>query len=301
MNETKRTTVGVIGLGIMGGAVARALLDAGHAVNGYDPSHGAMLRLEEHGGSVFGDAGAVARESRVLMASLPSSEALLQTARAVAAAAPRDGILRVFIETSTLPLASKHAAADLLRNVGFEVLDCPISGTGATLKDRSWTIYCSGDKDAFNAVLPILNVLADKVPHVGDFGAGTRMKIAANHLVAIYNVAYAESVNLARKLGLDVNQFLELAGRGSFLGTGVMRLRMPFMIERNYSPATMKLELWQKDMSVIGDMARLVNCPLPLLNACAPIYDAAMAQGWGQQDTASVSEVIAGLAGVTPL
>ena len=71
-----------------------------------------------------------------------------------------------------------------------------------------------------------------------------------------------------------------------------MRLRMPFMVDRSYSPPTMKMELLQKDMSVIGEMARMVGCPLPLLSACAPIYDAAMAQRLGQQDTAAVSEVI---------
>jgi 3-hydroxyisobutyrate dehydrogenase-like beta-hydroxyacid dehydrogenase len=69
------------------------------------------------------------------------------------------------------------------------------------------------------------------------------------------------------------------------------------MVERKYLPATMKVEVWQKDMQVIGDMARAVDCPVPLFSACAPIYNAAMAQGLDQHDTASVCEVLDRMAG----
>ena len=79
----------------------------------------------------------------------------------------------------------------------------------------------------------------------------------------------------------------------------VMRLRMPFMIQRRNSPPTMKVEVWQKDMQVIGDMAKSVHCPTPLFNASAAIYTAAMAQGLAQEDTASTSEVLAGMAGLS--
>jgi putative dehydrogenase len=182
----------------------------------------------------------------------------------------------------------------------MEVLDCPISGTAQRLKERAWTVYCSGPEAAYRRVEPLLRVFTDSVPHVGAFGNGTKMKFAANHLVAIYNVACAESVALARKMGLDPKDVLALFGTSPVIGTGVMRLRMPFMIEREYLPATMKVEVWQKDMQVIGDMARSVDCPTPLFSACAPIYSAAMAQGLALQDTASVSEVLGGMAGLAP-
>jgi 3-hydroxyisobutyrate dehydrogenase-like beta-hydroxyacid dehydrogenase len=76
-----------------------------------------------------------------------------------------------------------------------------------------------------------------------------------------------------------------------------MRLRVPFMIERRYEPATMKIALWQKDMQVIGEMARSVHCPMPLLNACASIYTRAMAMGLGDADTAATAEVLGRMAG----
>jgi len=177
-------------------------------------------------------------------------------------------------------------------------MDCPISGTAVRMKDRAWTMFVSGSKAAHKRVEPVLRVFTDNVPYVGAYGNGSKMKFVANHLVAIYNVACAESVNLARKMGLDPKDVLALFGNSPVIGNGVMRLRVPFMIDRRYTPATMKVEVWQKDMQVIGDMAKSVDCPTPLFSACAPIYSAAMAQGLAHSDTASVSEVLARMAGI---
>jgi len=298
MNELK---VGMVGLGIMGGEMAVALLQNGYQVIGYDIAPVARQRFRKAGGKAMRTATEVASGADVLIVSLSTSAALDTTVAAIAATArPAGAGRRIVIETSTLPLADKQRALKALRAAGITMLDCPISGTAARMKERAWTVFCSGPKSAVRSVQPLLRVFTDQVPHVGAFGNGTRMKLAANHLVAIYNVAYAESVTLARKLGLDPQHVLDLFGPSPVIGTGVMRLRMPFMIKREYSPATMKVEVWQKDMQVIGDAAKAVDCPVPLFSACAPIYSAAMAQGLAQQDTASVSEVLGGMAGVPP-
>jgi 3-hydroxyisobutyrate dehydrogenase-like beta-hydroxyacid dehydrogenase len=89
----------------------------------------------------------------------------------------------------------------------------------------------------------------------------------------------------------------DLFAASPVVGTGVFKLRGKFMVDRKYLPPTMKVEVWQKDMQVIGDMARSVDCPVPLFAACLPIYNAAMAQGLGQSDTASVCEVLDRMAG----
>ena len=116
----------------------------------------------------------------------------------------------IVIETSTLTMADKNLCAKTLKSVGISVLDCPISGTAVRMKDRAWTIFASGPKAAYKLALPVLQVFTDNVPYVGVFGNGTKLKFSANHLVAIYNVAYAESVALARKMGypsVNVDQF----------------------------------------------------------------------------------------------
>ena len=322
-----KSTVGVIGLGIMGGMMAETLRGHGYDVTGFDVAPAARKRLAKCGGRPLASAAAVAASADIIIFSLASSAALAAVTRELvgatsarsdatreakgaakcasagsdAAARKSPPTRRIVIETSTLPIADKEATAATLKRAGIITLDCPISGTAARMKERAWTIFLSGERTACKRVEPVLKAFTDNLPNVGAFGNGTKLKFSANHLVAIYNVAYAESVTLARKMGLDPREMLKLFGPSAVLGTGVMRLRMPFMVERKYTPPTMKIEVWQKDMQVIGDMAKSVNCPTPLFSACVPIYNAAMAQGLALEDTASTAEVLGAMAGIAPV
>jgi len=291
--KKRKPLVGVIGLGIMGGAMAEALLAAGHDVVGYDPVPAARRRLERAGGRALESSFAVAACARILITSLPSSAALDSTVRQVRQARASSNARRILVEMSTLPIADKRRAQTELARAGWTALDCPISGTAARLKDRDWMIFASGERRACARVRPLLRVFTDRIPYVGDFGSGTRMKFVANHLVAILNVASGEAITLARKMGLDARQVWELFGSNPAVGNGVLRLRGRFMVERRYRPATMKVAIWQKDMHIIGDAARSAGAATPLFDACGPIYDAAMAQGFADADTASVCEVLA--------
>ncbi|OYU13528.1 MAG: hypothetical protein CFE38_00440 [Comamonadaceae bacterium PBBC1] len=293
--------VGVVGLGIMGGTMAEALLQQGYTVCGCDIDAKALARLKRAGGQCLGSAADVASQSDVVIVSLSTSQALAQVTQSIAAVPKSQWAHKpIVIETSTLPMADKDACANALGKMGIVTLDAPISGTAVRIKERAWTFFVSGKETAHRKVLPVLQVFTDKVSFVGPYGNGTKMKFAANHLVAIYNVAYAESVTLARKMGLNPQDVLDLFGNSPVLGTGVMRLRMPMMLERQYSPPTMKVEVWQKDMQVIGDMAKSVNCPTPLFSTCAAIYTSAMAQGLALEDTASTAEVMSAMAGIAP-
>ena len=297
--STRKERMGMIGLGIMGGAMAEALLKAGYTVTGFDVVSAAKQRLKAAGGKALANSTRVLEASDVVLVSVATSAALAQVAEQLCQAPKRPaGQRALVVETSTLPIEDKQAFAAAMKRAGLDVMDCPISGTAVRMKDRAWTMFASGSKAAYKRVEPVLRVFTDNVPYVGAYGNGSKMKFAANHLVAIYNVACAESVNLARKMGLDPKDVLALFGNSPVIGNGVMRLRVPFMIDRRYTPATMKVEVWQKDMQVIGDMAKSVDCPTPLFSACAPIYSAAMAQGLAQSDTASVSEVLARMAGI---
>jgi 3-hydroxyisobutyrate dehydrogenase-like beta-hydroxyacid dehydrogenase len=291
--------VGVLGLGIMGGAMAEALLAAGYEVFGYDPLASARQRLKKAGGQPLASGAAVARRAEVVIASLPTVAALDEVANGIVAGErPQRHPGLIVVETSTLPLADKARAMKHLQRAGITMLDCPISGTAVRMKQGAWTIFASGSRAAFKRASPILNVFTRNVPYVGRFGNGTKMKYVANHLVAIYNVAAAEAITLARKMGLDPQQVLDMFGASPVVGNGVLRLRGALMVARKYIPATMKVEVWQKDMQVIGDMAKSVACPTPLFTACVPVYDAAMAQGFAREDTAAVCEVLGMLAGI---
>ena len=292
-----KPVMGVIGLGIMGGAMAEVLLEAGYQVSGFDPKPVALRRLKKAGGTVLSSAAAVAEQSDVVIVSLATARALAVVVAELAAARPKRK--PIIIETSTLPIADKDAAAAALANAGMRTLDCPISGTAVRLKQGAWTIFVSGDAATARKTKDIFAEFTSNAPYVGAFGNGMRMKFIANHMVAIHNVAVAESLTFARKMGLDAQQVWDLFATSPVIGNGVFKLRGKFMVDRNYLPATMKVEVWQKDMQVIGDMAKAVNCPTPLFSACGPIFNAAMAQGLSQHDTASVCEVIDAMAGGT--
>ena len=296
-HQSKR--VGLIGLGTMGGIIARALIQSGYEIVGYDPAAKARAGLRRAGGRALASNVEVARQAQMLISSLPSTAAL----HAVVADLVQAGDLphrQIIIETSTLPLAEKLSAAAALHKHGWLMVDAPISGTATPNPKQNWIIYLSGTQAACREAAALASAFTLQAPRVGPFGAGTKLKLAANHLVAIYNVAYAEMVTFCRQMGLDPAVALEHMGNSPYIGTGAMRLRVPLMIARQYQPATMKMILWQKDMQIISDMAREVHCPTPLLDTCHSLYTAAMAMGLGESDTAATAEVLARMTSEKP-
>ncbi|MBL8382413.1 MAG: NAD(P)-dependent oxidoreductase [Burkholderiales bacterium] len=294
MTSVSHPRIGIVGLGIMGGAMARALLAAGHEVVGHDIDPRRMRDLKRAGGRPIAAVADLAQAADALITALPSAQALHQVTTMLAAVRPpRAG--QVLLETSTLPLADKAQAARSLRAQGRVMLDAPISGTAHPRPQENWIMYLSGPAPACRQVREWVAAFTLEAPRVGPFGSGTKLKLAANHLVAILNVACAEMTAFARHMGLDPRVALRHMGHSPYIGTGLMRLRMPMMIARRYQPASMKVGIWQKDMQIIADMARAVDCPTPLLNASAGVYSAAMAMGLAQHDTAATAEVWAAL------
>ncbi|HTW71723.1 MAG TPA: NAD(P)-dependent oxidoreductase [Acetobacteraceae bacterium] len=287
--------VGVVGLGIMGGALARNLVAAGWQVLGHDIDAKRCAELQAAGIAIRPDAAALAREAPVLLLSLPSPAAALATARTIAASGAER---RIVIEASTLALKDKLAIESELRAAGHVALDCPISGTGAQAVTKDLVIYASGDSQSIEALRPLFAGFSRAVHDVGPFGNGSRMKFVANLLVAIHNVASAEAMVLGVKSGLDPRQVVDLVTSGA--GTSrVFELRAPMMAARHYQPASMRMEIWQKDMAVISQFAAELGCPTPLLSATMPIYASAMATGHAADDTAAVCAVLEAMAGMS--
>ncbi len=123
------------------------------------------------------------------------------------------------------------------------------------------------------------------------------MKYVANLLVAIHNVAAAEAFILGMKAGLDAATIYKVIGDGAG-SSRMFQVRGPQMVAGRYDEATMKVEVWQKDMKIIGEYATQLGAPTPLFNASAALYTAAMAQGFEKQDTASVCAVLESMARV---
>lgn len=283
--------VGVIGLGIMGSAMAANLVRAGHRVIGYDLVQDAVRRLKRDGGEPANDVRSVADAAATIITSLPSANALIQVASELA----QFGRKVVVIETSTLPIEVKEQARAALARRGAILLDCPLSGTGAQARTKDIAVYASGDAAACRSVVPVLEGFSRVNYYVGPFGNGSKMKFAANLLVAIHNVAAAEAMVLAMKSGLDPALSYKVLTDGAG-NSRMFQVRGPMMVKGDYSSdVTMKLAVWQKDMNAIADFAKANGCPTPLFSATAPLYIAATANN-PLEDTGAVCTVIERLA-----
>jgi 3-hydroxyisobutyrate dehydrogenase-like beta-hydroxyacid dehydrogenase len=289
----KQQTVGMIGLGIMGSAMSANLARAGFRVAGFDVVPRRRAEHARSGGVAARSPHEVARRADIIVTSLPSADALSRTAVELSQSAGRGTIV---IETSTLPIPVKEAARDLLAKRGVILLDCPLSGTGAQARIKDLIIYASGDRASCRKTVPVLQAFTRANYYVGAFGAGSKMKFVANLLVAIHNVAAAEAMVLGMKAGLDPALVLKVVSDGAG-SSRMLQVRGPMMVKGDYSEATMRNEVWQKDMTIIGDFARKIDCPTPLFAASAPIYNAAMAMGMGKKDTGAVCAVLEEMAG----
>ncbi len=291
--KKRKGAVGVVGLGIMGGAFAENLHAAGWRVIGYDVAPARRRALGRIGIEIVANAGEVARQAPVIILSLPKAAALAATVVAIAEAkVPR----RVVIEASTFKLEDKAGAEAALRKAGHVLLDCPVSGTGMQAKMKDIVIYASGGSAEIRKLRPLFGDFTRAVHDLGEFGNGSRMKYVANLLVAIHNVASAEAMVLGIKAGLPPQLIYDQVRIGAG-NSRVFELRAPMMVKNRYDHPTMKISLWQKDMDVIGAFAQALGAPTPLFSATQPIYAAAMAAGYAEQDTAAACVVLEAMAG----
>ncbi len=292
--KKNKGTIGVVGLGIMGGAFAKNLARAGWRVVGYDISAARRREAARAGVAIAAGAAAVAEQVPVILTSLPKPQALMDTARAVVAVKrPR----KVIVEMSTFAISDKEKARALLAKAGHAMLDAPVSGTGSQAKARDLVFYASGNSAVIRRLKPMFEALGRHAYDVGPFGNGSKIKYVANLLVAINNVASAEAMVLGMKAGLPPQVIFDLI-KGGAGNSRIFELRAPMMVKGDYKDATMKISVWDKDMRVISDYARKIEAPTPMFNATKAVYLKAQKSGFGAQDTAAVCAVLEKMAKV---
>jgi 3-hydroxyisobutyrate dehydrogenase-like beta-hydroxyacid dehydrogenase len=289
--------IGMIGLGIMGSAMSGNLLKGGFDVLGYDVLPERVKELEDKKGIGAASCKDVAQQVDVAISSLPSNEALhdIVFGRGGLLKSARKGF--VLIETSTLTLEAKEEAYKALRSAGADMLDCPLSGTGAQALRKDLAVYASGKRETAERCQPVFEGFARAVYYVGEFGMGMKMKFVNNLLVTIHNVCAAEAMVLGMKAGLDPQMIYTAVTDGSG-SSRMFEVRGPLMVAGKYDKVMMKVDLHQKDIKLIAEFANSLHCPTPLLSAAAQLYTAAIAHGWSKLDTASVCAVLEEMAGV---
>ena len=273
--------VGVVGLGVMGGAMARHIRAAGHDVVGFDidPDRAAGCGVRP-----VSSPSELAAEADVVVFSLPSVESLREASRAVASAR-KAGL--VVVETGTFGIEAKQGARTELEAAGAAVLDAPLSGTGLQAADATLIVYASGDPDAFAVAEPVLGHIGRRTFYLGEFGNGSRMKFVANLLVSVHTLAAAEAHRLGAASGLDPEVVQEVIGAG--VGSSkIFDIRGPMMVSGTYEPPSARLAIIRKDSEIIAAHARAVDALTPLLDAALPQYRAATERGLGDLDAAAL-------------
>jgi 3-hydroxyisobutyrate dehydrogenase-like beta-hydroxyacid dehydrogenase len=293
------TSVGVIGLGIMGSSIAANLQASGFNVTGIEVNPVTRKKMSSRIAKVGAAPRMLIGKTALIVSSLPSVAALMAVSEELANEAVAQGIAKgsvVLAETSTLPMEDKQAARKLLAKAGIKMIDTPLSGTGAQARTRDLTVYASGEAAAIRQMMDVFKGFSRAQFSVGEFGNGMKMKLVANLLVAIHNVSTAEAVLFGKRMGLAPKDIVEVVADGAG-GSRMFQVRGPMMVSRGWDDATMKIEVWQKDMSIIDNALRALCLPSPLFAACIPIYHAAMAQGHALHDTAAVYAVLEKFAG----
>ncbi len=289
-------TLGFVGLGVMGGGMARRLLEAGHEVHGYNRTREKARPLEELGLIVEDSPRAVAETADVVHTMVTNVAAL----RAVSEGA--DGILaglapgKVWIDHSTAAPSLSRELAERVREVGAEMLDAPVSGSVSTLEEGRLSIMVGGSHEAFDRVEPILGDIGPKVTHVGDNGQALLLKIAINLSLQVQMVAFSEGLLLAEKDGIDRETALEVM-LGSVIASPMLKYRAPFVVEQP-DEAWFDVDMMQKDMLLALEAGRELDVPMPTTAVSNELLTAARGMGLADKDFAVVYEVLAEMAGL---
>ncbi|MDO9381117.1 MAG: NAD(P)-binding domain-containing protein [Nocardioidaceae bacterium] len=289
-------SVGFVGLGAMGIPMSGHLLEAGWSVVGHDTSASAVAQLVENGGRAAGGTRDVGEAVDHVVTSLPHASALLAVLRELGQA-PRQGRpALVVVETSTLALEEKLAAREQAEADGLVLLDCTLSGTSQQARDRDVVAYLSGaEGDVVGHVHAILDDMVRATYDVGEFGAGTRLKLVANLLVAVHNLAAAEALHLAHRSGLDLALALPALADGAG-GSKMLQVRGPVMVQGSFEQAAARVDIFIKDIAAIRALATDSRSPTPLLELSSVFYAAAVAQGRSTHDAACLYAVLEQLA-----
>jgi 3-hydroxyisobutyrate dehydrogenase-like beta-hydroxyacid dehydrogenase len=286
------TAVGIVGLGLLGHAVAARLLKAGHAVVGFDVLPDRVAALTTLGGKAAPSAAAIAQSAEAVCTLLPS------LAAAEAAVLGRDGILAgarpglTVIQMSTIsPRLTERLAREVTaKSLGF--LDCPVSGTSSMVERGDGIFFVGGERALYERWRPVLESVLPRAVLVGRVGQAMTLKLVANLLVALHSAAAAEALTFARKAGLDLDIALDVLN-SSAATSAMLKVRGP-MILRGEFPAQMKLDLFMKDIHLMQEAAGAVGSPLPFTDLAERLYAAAQAAGHGAEDLAVVVTALGG-------
>ena len=288
--------VAFVGLGVMGGGIARRLLAAGHTVHGYNRTREKAEPLVEAGLVLHDSPRESAEAADVVFSMVTNAKALSAVAEGP------DGILaglgpgKVWVDMTTGSPTACREFAERARALGADMVDAPVSGSVSTLEEGRLSIMVGGDPETFARVEPILFDIGPKVTRVGDNGQALLMKIAVNLSLQVQMVAFCEGLLLAEKDGIDKEVAVDVL-LNSVIASPMLKYRGPFVLELP-DEAWFDVNMMQKDMLLALEAGRELDVPLPTTAIANELLTAARAMGREHEDFAVVYEVLASMSGL---
>jgi 3-hydroxyisobutyrate dehydrogenase-like beta-hydroxyacid dehydrogenase len=288
--------LGYVGLGVMGGGVAKRLLDAGHTVTGWNRTRDKAQWLVDAGMRWADSPREVAERSEIVFTMVTNTVAVQ------AVTDGPDGILaglepgKVYVDMSTASPENSRALAERVSELGAHMLDAPVSGSVITLEQGKLTVMVGGDEAVFERVRPVLEAIGPKVFHVGANGSAVTMKIAMNLSLAVQMLAFSEGVLLAEKSGIPREKAVEVM-LASVIASPMVVYRGPFVLEQP-EEAWFDVNMMQKDMNLALELGRQLNVPLPTTAVTNEVLTTARALGLEKKDFAALFDALAAMSGI---
>ncbi len=281
-------TIGSIGLGAMGGSYAKFLIEDNYTVYGVDPDTKNAEIFTSLGGVLLNNINELVDKSNYIILSLPTIPIFKEVINEIEVNG-KSNESKILIDMNTISLDDKIETKNKLEKLNINMVDAPVSGTGAQAKVKDIVVMSSGTKSIVDKCDDIFRSFSKQNIYVGKFGNGIKFKILANLLVTVHNTVTAEALLLGQKAGLEEKMIYEVLNAGA--ATSVMLdKRMPLMINKNYEPATASMRIFLKDIDVITDYLKSNNLSSPTFEAAANLYNQSKENIPITHDTAAIYE-----------
>ena len=281
----ERVRVGLLGVGLMGSAMAHRLLDRGIAVIAWDRDPDHVRALQRRGGEPAKAPSDVVRGAGVVITMLPTADVILDVVEPLLRDWPEG---TVWLQMSSVGASEADQLTQVAEAHAIRLVDAPVSGSTHPAEEGELTILASGPNSARTAVQPVFDALASRVLWVGEAGMGSRLKLATNHWMITSVAALAESMHLCQAMGLDQQQFIALLDGGP-LGSTYALQKLDEMRRHQY-PAGFPVRLALKDLELVREVEQSSRATMPLLDAVLERF-ATASEDLADQDLAAIYEL----------
>lgn len=289
-------TVGVIGLGIMGGPMAKNLVAGGFTVYGFDVAEKACQQAAANGVQLVHQASDLGEQTQWIITMLPTAQIVNDSLFGAAGVAASLQPGSTVIDESSITPTESRAIAQKLAKQQVRFLDAPVSGGETGAQAGNLAIMVGGEESVFKEALPLLQTVGGEVTRVGDTGAGTTAKLANQVMVNLNIAAMSEALVLASKAGIDIDKMYH-AIRSGLAGSSVLDAKVPLILDRQFKPGG-SIKINMKDLTNVMKTAHDLDVPMPLSSELLEIFHSLKAQGHLNEDHGAIVKYFEQIAGV---